>query len=87
VATFTGSHRHVLDYLAEEVLDRQPEPLVRFLLEAAPDQVLELHPAAAAWHEDHGLVDDAVPPRPCGRRCRLGGRAGRPARPGAAGAR
>jgi len=35
VATFSGSHRFVLDYLAEEVLDRQPEPLRAFLLETA----------------------------------------------------
>jgi ATP/maltotriose-dependent transcriptional regulator MalT len=32
VATFTGSHRYVLDYLTEEVLARQPEHLVSFLL-------------------------------------------------------
>jgi LuxR family maltose regulon positive regulatory protein len=32
VATFSGSHRYVLDYLAEEVLARQPELLVEFLL-------------------------------------------------------
>jgi LuxR family maltose regulon positive regulatory protein len=32
VATFSGSHRYVLDYLAEEVLDRQPEQLRSFLL-------------------------------------------------------
>jgi LuxR family transcriptional regulator, maltose regulon positive regulatory protein len=32
VASFSGSHRYVLDYLAEEVLDRQPEPLRGFLL-------------------------------------------------------
>jgi ATP/maltotriose-dependent transcriptional regulator MalT len=35
VATFSGSHRYVLDYLAEEVLDRQPEPLRRFLLQTS----------------------------------------------------
>jgi LuxR family maltose regulon positive regulatory protein len=35
VATFTGSHRYVLDYLTEEVLARQPEELVRFLLETS----------------------------------------------------
>jgi LuxR family maltose regulon positive regulatory protein len=35
VATFSGSHRYVLDYLAEEVLDRQPEPLRAFLLETS----------------------------------------------------
>jgi LuxR family maltose regulon positive regulatory protein len=35
VASFTGSHRHVLDYLTEEVLAGQPEPLVEFLLETS----------------------------------------------------
>jgi len=35
VATFSGSHRYVLDYLTEEVLDRQPEETVRFLLETS----------------------------------------------------
>ena len=29
---FTGSHRHVLDYLAEEVLERQSEQVRAFLL-------------------------------------------------------
>jgi LuxR family maltose regulon positive regulatory protein len=32
VASFSGSHRYVLDYLAEEVLDRQPAELREFLL-------------------------------------------------------
>jgi len=35
VAAFTGSHRYVLDYLTEEVLDRQPEHVRRFLLETS----------------------------------------------------
>jgi LuxR family transcriptional regulator, maltose regulon positive regulatory protein len=35
VETFTGSHRYVLDYLTEEVLARQPQELVRFLLETS----------------------------------------------------
>jgi LuxR family transcriptional regulator, maltose regulon positive regulatory protein len=35
VTTFSGSHRLVLDYLAEEVLDRQPEPLRTFLLQTS----------------------------------------------------
>jgi LuxR family transcriptional regulator, maltose regulon positive regulatory protein len=121
VAGFSGSHRYVLDYLAEEVLDRQPEPLRTFLLESSilerlsgplceavtgradsqqlleqmersnlflvpldevrgwwryhhlfadllrarlarerPERLPELHRAAAAWSEQHGLVDDAV---------------------------
>jgi LuxR family transcriptional regulator, maltose regulon positive regulatory protein len=121
VAGFSGSHRYVLDYLAEEVLDRQPDYLVRFLLATSvlerlcgslceavtgradsqqlleqveranlflvpldevrgwwryhqlfadllrarlqqqqPERVPELHRAAAAWCEQHGLVDDAI---------------------------
>ena len=35
VAAFTGSHRFVLDYLAEEVLERQPEQVRTFLLETS----------------------------------------------------
>ena len=35
VAAFTGSHRYVLDYLGEEVLERQPEQLQTFLLETS----------------------------------------------------
>jgi LuxR family transcriptional regulator, maltose regulon positive regulatory protein len=35
VAEFSGSHRYVLDYLTEEVLDRQPEELRTFLLETS----------------------------------------------------
>ena len=121
VATFSGSHRYVLDYLTEEVLERQPEPVRTFLLETSvldhlsgelcdavtgrtdgqtmlemleranlflvpldevrgwwryhhlfadllrarlqqqqPERVPQLHRAAATWHEEHGLADDAV---------------------------
>jgi LuxR family maltose regulon positive regulatory protein len=121
VASFSGSHRFVLDFLAEEVLDRQPDEVRGFLLESSilqrlsgplcdavtgrsdsqallerveranlflvpldevrgwwryhhlfadllrmrlqqqrPDRVPELHRAAAAWSEAHGLADDAV---------------------------
>ncbi|HEY2204328.1 MAG TPA: LuxR C-terminal-related transcriptional regulator [Pseudonocardia sp.] len=121
VEEFSGSHRFVLDYLAEEVLDRQPARLRAFLLESSvleqlsgplcdavlgrggsqqvletlerenlfllalddtrrwwryhhlfadllrarmvrqsPSRVAELHRAAAAWHERHGLADDAI---------------------------
>ena len=35
VAAFSGSHRYVLDYLAQEVLDRQEEQLRRFLLDTS----------------------------------------------------
>jgi LuxR family transcriptional regulator, maltose regulon positive regulatory protein len=121
VATFGGGHRYVLDYLTEEVLARQPEQLVSFLLETSvlerlcgplcqavtgradsqqlleqleranlfllpldevrgwwryhqlfadllrarlaqeqPERVAQLHRVAAAWCEQHGLVDDAI---------------------------
>jgi LuxR family maltose regulon positive regulatory protein len=32
---FTGTHRYVLDYLSEEVLERQPDRVRRFLLETS----------------------------------------------------
>ncbi|HZC40943.1 MAG TPA: LuxR C-terminal-related transcriptional regulator [Streptosporangiaceae bacterium] len=35
VASFSGSHRYVLDYLAEEVLERQSEQVREFLLETS----------------------------------------------------
>ncbi len=35
VEEFSGSHRYVLDYLTEEVLDRQPEDVRTFLLETS----------------------------------------------------
>jgi LuxR family maltose regulon positive regulatory protein len=121
VAGFSGSHRYVLDYLAEEVLDRQPQPLRGFLLETSvlerlcgplceavtgradsqalleqveranlfllpldevrgwwryhhlfadllrarlareqPERLPVLHRTAAAWCEQHGLIDDAI---------------------------
>jgi ATP/maltotriose-dependent transcriptional regulator MalT len=31
-ASFSGSHRYVLDFLSEEVLERQPDPVREFLL-------------------------------------------------------
>jgi len=32
IRDFTGSHRYILDYLVEEVIDRQPDNIQRFLL-------------------------------------------------------
>jgi LuxR family transcriptional regulator, maltose regulon positive regulatory protein len=119
--TFTGSHRYVLDYLTEEVLDRQTEETRSFLLHtsilerlsgplcdaltgrsdgqetlerlerdnlflipldetrrwyrfhhlfrdllraqlerSAPEVAVELHRRAAAWAEEHGLIEDAI---------------------------
>jgi ATP/maltotriose-dependent transcriptional regulator MalT len=70
VATFSGSHRYVLDYLAEEVLERQPDAIREFLLEtsgarAAVGQALRRghrprrRPAPPGC-ERHGLADDAM---------------------------
>src|SRR5262249_57142748 len=121
VSAFSGSHRYIMDYLAEEVLAGQSEQVREFLLETSvlerlsgslcdavtgrtdgqvtlerveraglflvplddvrewwryhhlfadllrarlrqqqPGRVPQLHGAAAAWHEDHGLTDDAA---------------------------
>jgi len=121
VAAFTGSHRYILDYLTEEVLERQPGQVRIFLLETSllerlsgplcdavtdrtgsqalleqveraglflvpldevrgwwryhhlfadllrarlqaeqPGSAARLHRNAAAWHEDHGLAEDAI---------------------------
>ena len=35
IQAFTGSHRYILDYLVEEVLQRQPESIQTFLLQTA----------------------------------------------------
>lgn len=35
ISAFSGSHRHILDYLAEEVLRRQPEDILLFLLQTS----------------------------------------------------
>src|SRR5580704_13604743 len=47
VAAFSGSHRYVLDYLAEEVLDRQQEEMRSFLLETSLLERLSGGPCAA----------------------------------------
>jgi ATP/maltotriose-dependent transcriptional regulator MalT len=118
---FTGTHRYVLDYLSEEVLERQPDRVRTFLLQtsilerlsgplcdavtgdagsqdmlekieranlflvpldaqrrwyryhhlfadllharlqrAEAGRVPELHRRAAAWYEQHGLIDEAI---------------------------
>lgn len=35
ITAFAGNHRYVMDYLLEEVLDLQPEPVHRFLLQTS----------------------------------------------------
>ena len=54
VSTFCGSHRYVMDYLTEEVLARQTEDVVSFLLETS---VLErlCGPCATSLAEPTGM--------------------------------
>jgi LuxR family maltose regulon positive regulatory protein len=53
IASFTGSNRHVVDYLAEEVLGRQPEELRTFLLETSIlDRMCALLCNAVIGHAD-----------------------------------
>ena len=49
VATFSGSHRYVLDYLTEEVLELQTEQVRGFLLETSILSRLSGESAAPAW--------------------------------------
>ncbi len=59
VQAFTGSHRFVLDYLMEEVLDRQPGPIREFLLKTS---ILErlTGPLCDAVLDVHDLDSQAV---------------------------
>ena len=57
VSAFTGSNRYVLDFLAEEVLERQPGQVRAFLMETSVLERLS------------GPLCDAVTGRPAARRC------------------
>ena len=35
IEAFSGSHRHILGYLAEEVINQQPEDILNFLLQTS----------------------------------------------------
>jgi LuxR family transcriptional regulator, maltose regulon positive regulatory protein len=56
IQAFTGSNRYVLDYLAEEVLQREPEPIQRFLLKTSILDKLSV-PLCAAVLGDTDLPD------------------------------
>ncbi|HZG66062.1 MAG TPA: hypothetical protein VEZ12_04920, partial [Herpetosiphonaceae bacterium] len=65
VAAFSGSHRYVLDYLVEEVLQRQPPWLQTFLLQTSIlDRLCASLCTAVIPLEDGGAAatDQAVPP-------------------------
>jgi ATP/maltotriose-dependent transcriptional regulator MalT len=59
VAAFSGSHRYVLDYLNEEVLERQPEPVRAFLLETSVLERLsgELCDAVTAGSDGQAMLE------------------------------
>ncbi len=57
VNAFSGSHRYVLDYLMEEVLQCQPEPVQRFLLQTSPLEQMNASLCAALL--DSETVDSA----------------------------
>jgi LuxR family transcriptional regulator, maltose regulon positive regulatory protein len=60
VAAFSGSHRYILDYLAEEVLDRQPEQMRAFLLQTSVLERLsgELCDAVTGHTGSQALLED-----------------------------
>jgi LuxR family maltose regulon positive regulatory protein len=60
IAAFAGSNRYVVDYLADEVLLQQPEPVQTFLLETAILERLCASLCAAVTGRDG--VDDAADP-------------------------
>ncbi len=53
IKSFTGSHRYVLDYLIEEVLDQQPESTQTFLLQTSVLQRLSGALCDALTGQDH----------------------------------
>jgi LuxR family maltose regulon positive regulatory protein len=59
VERFSGSHRYILDYLTEEVLEHQPEQLVEFLLETSVLERLSgpLCDAVTGRHDSQQLLE------------------------------
>jgi LuxR family maltose regulon positive regulatory protein len=58
VKSFTGSHRYILDYLVEEVVERQPERVQSFLLQTAVLDRLTAPLCDAVWDEFVNLMRD-----------------------------
>jgi LuxR family transcriptional regulator, maltose regulon positive regulatory protein len=59
VAAFSGSHRYILDYLTEEVLDGQPEQVREFLLETSVLERLSggLCDAVTGWDDSQAMLE------------------------------
>ena len=60
IAAFTGSNRHVVDYLAEEVLEQQPEHARNFLLRSSVLRRMCASLCAAVVQPKEGGHTDAV---------------------------
>ena len=63
IRSFRGSHRYIFDYLAQEVLSRQPEPVQRFLLRTAILERLS-GDLCDAITGDEGIGDGGLAPEP-----------------------
>lgn len=59
LAAFTGSHRHIIDYLTDEVLARQPEAVQSFLLRTSVLERLSV-PLCAAVTEEQEDASEAM---------------------------
>lgn len=53
IESFTGSHRYILDYLVDEVLQNQPEDIVDFLLQTAMFERLSAALCAAVTEQEN----------------------------------
>lgn len=54
IRTFTGSHRYIMDYLVDEVLQRQPDHIQTFLLQTAILERLSGPLCEAITGQEHG---------------------------------
>jgi LuxR family maltose regulon positive regulatory protein len=64
IGAFTGSHRYILDYLAEEVLNRQPEPIQTFLHQTSILSRLTGPLCDAVLGKGDPEASDLLPPTP-----------------------
>lgn len=55
IETFTGSNRYIVDYLLEEVLQNQPEPVREFLLRTSLLDRFSAELCDELWRADEGL--------------------------------
>ncbi len=60
IEAFSGSHRYILDYLAEEVLNRQPADVVEFILRTSILDRMSAPLCEAVMGEELGQVRDKL---------------------------